>query len=70
MTRLIKAIPTSRLNSSDGRVNQRGGRATNTRWQPLDPHMYCWSCGFRVSMQHNSHMRKEEGRAPRCGNKV
>eukprot|EP00957_Ditylum_brightwellii_P135305 10317573-Ditylum_brightwellii.AAC.1 len=47
MTRLSKAIATSRFNSSDGRFNQRGVRTTNNQWQPIDPHEYCWSCGFR-----------------------
>eukprot|EP00957_Ditylum_brightwellii_P140961 10738547-Ditylum_brightwellii.AAC.1 len=47
MTRLIKAIPTSRFTAGDGGFNQQGGRPTNNRWQPIDPHGYCWSCGFR-----------------------
>eukprot|EP00957_Ditylum_brightwellii_P136507 10410384-Ditylum_brightwellii.AAC.1 len=54
MTRLIKAIPTSRFNASEGRFNQQGSRTTNNQWQPIDPHGYCWSCGFRVSAQQNS----------------
>jgi hypothetical protein len=66
MTRLLKAIPTSRFNSSDGRFNQRGGRATNNQWrprEPMDPHGYCWSCGFKVSTIHNSVTceRKKDG---------
>eukprot|EP00957_Ditylum_brightwellii_P179874 13702464-Ditylum_brightwellii.AAC.1 len=62
MTRLIKAIPTSRFSSVDGRFNQQGSRTTNTRWQ-LDPHGYCWSCGFKVSTHHNSVTckRKKDG---------
>eukprot|EP00957_Ditylum_brightwellii_P169873 12929234-Ditylum_brightwellii.AAC.1 len=63
MTRLIKAIPTSRFNAGDRGFNQQGGRPTNNRWQPIDPHGYCWSCGFRVSTKHNSVTckRKKDG---------
>eukprot|EP00957_Ditylum_brightwellii_P066944 5081019-Ditylum_brightwellii.AAC.1 len=49
MTMLIKAIPTTGN-------NYRGGRATNNHWQTfeLDPHRYCWSCGYNVDKKHNS----------------
>eukprot|EP00957_Ditylum_brightwellii_P060058 4560106-Ditylum_brightwellii.AAC.1 len=48
MTKLIKTIPTM------GTKN-KGGRFTNNCWQPfeLDPHGYCWSCGYRVDKKHN-----------------
>eukprot|EP00957_Ditylum_brightwellii_P144964 11041776-Ditylum_brightwellii.AAC.1 len=49
MTRLIKAIPTTRNNCG-------GGRATNNQWQRFvaDPHGYFWSCGYNVDKRHNS----------------
>eukprot|EP00957_Ditylum_brightwellii_P037086 2807769-Ditylum_brightwellii.AAC.1 len=58
ITKLIKAIPTMGNNN-------RGGRFTNNRWQPskLDPHGYCWSCGYRVDKKHNSVtcLKKKDG---------
>eukprot|EP00957_Ditylum_brightwellii_P184066 14021007-Ditylum_brightwellii.AAC.1 len=61
MTRLIKAIPTTRYNSGEGntnggKYNQGGGRNTDNSWQRFapDPHGYCWSCGYNDSTRHNS----------------
>eukprot|EP00957_Ditylum_brightwellii_P020796 1568232-Ditylum_brightwellii.AAC.1 len=49
MTRLIKAIPTTRNDYG-------GGRNTNNQWQRFvaDPHDYCWSCGYNIDKRHNS----------------
>eukprot|EP00957_Ditylum_brightwellii_P134444 10249891-Ditylum_brightwellii.AAC.1 len=60
MTRLIKAIPTTRYNYGGGNNyrgrNNQGGDRNTSQWQRFvpDPHGYFWSCGYNVDKRHNS----------------
>eukprot|EP00957_Ditylum_brightwellii_P062483 4741927-Ditylum_brightwellii.AAC.2 len=67
MTRLIKAIPTTRNNygggnNYGGRNNHRGGRNTNIQWQRFvpDPHEKGWTP--RGSNKVKSHGWKSGGK--------